>query len=50
MGHSILGFVMGKIEHLKSGVHVAMNGHVFRPEEVLKNLYGGKFSFIFAPR
>ena len=45
-----LGFALGKIEHLPPGVHVAMNGRVFRPEEVLKNLYGGKFSSIFAQR
>ncbi len=45
-----LGFALGKIEHLVSGVYVAMNGQVFRPEEVLKNLYGGKFSSIFAQR
>ena len=33
-----LGFVLGKIEHLESGVHVAMNGRVFAPEEVLGRL------------
>ena len=45
-----LGFVLGKIEHLEPGVHVAMNGRVFTPEEVLKSLYRGRFSSIFGER
>ncbi len=45
-----LGLACGVIEYINPGVYVAMNGRVFTPEEVLKSLYGGKFSSIFGER
>lgn len=45
-----LGFALGRLDSLSPGVHIAMNGKIFTPEEVFKSLYGGKFSSIFGER
>ena len=42
-----LGYALGKLEELSPGVYVAMNGRIFEPQEVRKNLYKGKFASIF---
>lgn len=42
-----LGFAIAKLSDLKPGIYVCMNGHVFNPEEVEKNLSEGKFTSIF---
>lgn len=42
-----LGFAYAKLSDLKPGIYVAMNGEVFVPEEVIKDLSQGKFSSIF---
>lgn len=42
-----LGFAYAKLSDLKAGIYVAMNGKIFDPEEVIKNLSEGKFSSIF---
>ena len=45
-----LGFAFGKINDLKPGVWVAMNGKIFDPKEVIKNLYSGTFGSIFGEK
>lgn len=42
-----LGYAVGRMESLKPGIYVAMNGRIFQPEEVVKNIYAGKFASIF---
>ena len=42
-----LGYTLGKLPDLKPGIYVAMNGRIFKPEEVVKNIYSGKFTSIF---
>lgn len=42
-----LGFSMAKLEDLKEGVYVCMNGRVFSPEEVMKLISEGRFTSIF---
>lgn len=43
-----LGFAVAKLEDLENGVYVAMNGKIFNPEEVLKDLSEARFSSIFS--
>ncbi len=43
-----LGYTMAIVEYLKPGIYVAMNGKVFDPSEVMKDLSAGKFSSIFS--
>lgn len=45
-----LGFALGKIGSLSPGVHIAMNGRIFTPDEVYKSLYAGRFRSIFGER
>ncbi len=45
-----LGYAIGRIESLPHGIYVAMNGRIFSPEEVLKNLYSGTFTSIFGEK
>lgn len=42
-----LGYAMAQLEHLQPGIYVAMNGHIFSPEEVMKVISEGRFSSIF---
>lgn len=42
-----LGFCVAQVQSLPSGVYVCMNGKVFSPDEVVKDLYGGKFTSIY---
>ncbi len=43
-----LGFAFAKLDSLKPGVYVCMNGKVLTPEEAVKNLREGKFESIFS--
>lgn len=42
-----LGYAIAKVEELEPGVYLAMNGRVFDPDEVAKNLGEGKFYSVF---
>jgi L-asparaginase len=42
-----LGFAYAKLIELKAGIYVAINGRIFTPEEVMKDLSKGEFSSIF---
>ena len=42
-----LGFAISKVQELKSGVYLCMNGETFTPAEVAKNLGEGKFYSVF---
>ncbi len=42
-----LGFAMGNIQNIDNGIYLCMNGHIFTPEEVAKNLSLGRFYSIF---
>lgn len=43
-----LGYAIGRFESLSPGVYVAMNGRVFEPEEVMKELSEARFTSIFS--
>lgn len=38
-----LGFAFATLEHMDSGVKLALQGHVFDPDDVAKNLSEGRF-------
>jgi L-asparaginase len=42
-----LGYAIAKLEDLKSGVYVAINGRIFSPEEVMKVMSEARFTSIF---
>jgi L-asparaginase len=42
-----LGYAVAKVEDLPAGIYVCINGYVFTPDEVMKNLSEGTFSSIF---
>jgi L-asparaginase len=42
-----LGYSIAKIENLKKGIYVCMNGTIFKPSEVLKLIKEGRFTSIF---
>lgn len=42
-----LGYSIAKVQELSPGIYVCMNGRIFSPEEVLKQIYAGRFSSIF---
>ncbi|OGI68201.1 hypothetical protein A3A05_01340 [Candidatus Nomurabacteria bacterium RIFCSPLOWO2_01_FULL_41_12] len=42
-----LGFAISKVQELKPGFYICMNGETFSPQEVVKNLGEGKFYSIF---
>jgi len=42
-----LGFSIAKIKELENGVYVCMNGQIFSPDEVVKQLKDGKFDSVF---
>ena len=41
-----LGFALASLLYLPAGAYVAMNGHVFKPDNVYKNVKKGRFEFI----
>lgn len=45
-----LGFAISKLNELSAGVYICMNGRVFKPAEVLKNLQEGKFVSLLGER
>ncbi|MBI4135189.1 asparaginase [Candidatus Uhrbacteria bacterium] len=42
-----LGYALAQVRTLQSGIYVCMNGKVFSPDEVVKELYKGRFASIF---
>ncbi len=42
-----LGFALAKAEDMPAGIYLAMNGRLFHPDEVAKNLAEGKFYSVF---
>ncbi len=42
-----LGFAVAKSQDLSSGLYICINGYVFTPEEIMKNMSEGTFSSIF---
>lgn len=42
-----LGYAVAQLEYLKAGVYAAMNGRVFSPEEIAKNMGEARFYSIF---
>jgi len=42
-----LGYAISKVQELKPGIYLCMNGDTFTPQEVAKNLGEGKFYSIF---
>jgi len=49
-GQFNLGFSMAEVQILSPGIYVCMNGRIFKPEEVLKIIYAGKFESIHGIR
>jgi len=45
-----LGYSIASFENLEKGIYICMNGSIFKPEEVLKTLYKGRFSSIFGEK
>ena len=45
-----LGYSLAQLEHLPSGIYVAMNGRIFSPEEVAKLLSTGRFVSVFGEK
>jgi L-asparaginase len=42
-----LGFAIAKSQELPRGVYVSMNGRIFSPKEVVKEIAEGRFSSVF---
>jgi len=42
-----LGYSISEIKNLDNGVYVCMNGQIFSPDEVVKQLKDGKFDSVF---
>lgn len=42
-----LGYAIARVQELKAGIYVAMNGKIFMPEEVVKLLSEGRFISVF---
>lgn len=45
-----LGYALASLDSAKPGVYVAMNGHLFDADEVVKNIKEGKFISIFGEK
>ena len=43
-----IGYTFAEVQRLSAGIYVAMNGRIFEPEEVAKNMKEGKFFSIFS--
>jgi|SRR3989344_8986099 len=46
-GAFALGFAIASFGHLSDGIHIAMNGRLFKAEEAAKNISEGKFYSVF---
>lgn len=46
-GPFAIGYAIAKVQDLKRGIYVCMNGMVFSPEEVMKVNKEGRFTSIF---
>ncbi|MBI2483561.1 asparaginase [Candidatus Uhrbacteria bacterium] len=42
-----LGYAIAKVEDFAPGIYLTMNGRIFMPDEVIKNLSEGKFYSVF---
>ncbi len=42
-----LGYTIAQLSNLDPGVYVCVNGHVFNPNEVMKDISEGRFTSIF---
>ena len=45
-----LGYAISKLQELPNGIYVCMNGRVFTPDEITKDLYAGRFSSVFGEK
>ncbi|MBY0539447.1 asparaginase [Patescibacteria group bacterium] len=45
-----LGYAIAQTEYLPAGIYVAMNAHIFSPEEVVKRISTGTFASILGER
>jgi L-asparaginase len=45
-----LGYALAKVQDLKPGVYACINGYVFTPEEVVKNVKEGKFESLITKK
>ncbi len=45
-----IGYALGRVNDLKPGIYVAMNGKIFSPEECVKLLDQGRFGSIFGEK
>lgn len=45
-----LGFAIGQVRSMPSGIYLCMNGETFAPEEVAKNITEGRFYSIFGDK
>jgi len=46
-GPFAIGYALAKIQDIKNGIYICMNGHVFSSEEVMKINKEGRFTSIF---
>lgn len=42
-----IGYAIAKLQDLPAGIYVCMNGRIFAPEEVFKNIAEGRFGSIY---
>ena len=45
-----LGYALAKAQELPAGIYVCMNGRIFSPEEIVKNLSEGRFASVFGEK
>lgn len=45
-----LGYAVSKVQDLKPGIYICMNGKTFSPDEVVKSLSEGKFYSVFSDK
>ena len=45
-----IGYALGRLNDLKAGVYVGMNGKIFNPDECIKMLNEGRFASIFGEK
>ena len=45
-----IGYALGRLNDLKGGVYVGMNGKIFNPDECIKMLNEGRFASIFGEK
>lgn len=49
-GQFNLGFALASFNYLKPGIYVGMNGKIFKPEAVKKDIMQGKFTSVFGEK